>query len=448
MANLGRYVALNGMQFGRNAAEGLGYASSMAKSVRGLSKGVISKKRKTMSGSAPRTGSYGGGGYAGRIVTKKKRTYSKKRKSVKRKSYKRKRNARVKGENHFASLGATSTREISGTITDGDCVYIGHSSMAPTELLRVTVYALMRKLYIEATGWDGDNLKSIIPYRMTATNAQVSDGHKVVVKYVDNLALNTKNQYVLPVSDPSQTLESIGNLMANWFFSFSSQEGIWKDTRLLWIAIIDDGTGFMRAHIDLTSAKVDVYTKSELKIQNCTIPETGATTEDNVLNQPLVGRSYRFNSYLPQSADDDQNYIDALDQETGVTTWRANHPSGQQYETWKEPPPSKAFVNCAGSTQLRLEPGHIKMHTNSTRKTMGFENLLIALAVRPGNNNQRSTRVGEHDLFALERVLQIAGVLPIKLIYECNIMTCATVSTRKRHAIMQRVTYVTQNSMP
>lgn len=426
----------------------MGLASSMAKSARGLSKGVVSKKRKTMSGSTTNPGSYSGAGYAGRFG-KKKRTYSKKRKSYKRKIYKRKRVARVKGENYFSSYGATSTREVSGTITDPDCVYLGHSSLAPSELLRVTVYGLLRKLYNEAIGWDGDNLSTIIPYRMTALGAQVSDGHKVVLKYVTNMSLNTKDQYVLDCTALDLTLAGVSEFFYTFLSQFSSQDTDWKNRRLLWISIVDTGTGHTRGHIDLNSAKVSFMTKSELKVQNCTIPETGAVTEDHVLNQPLVGRTYSFKSYLPASTDDDQNYIDAIDQESGVMTWRANQSSGVQYETWKEPPPSKAFSNCAGSATVRLEPGHIKMHTSITRRVMSFESLLMALCIRQGGNtNSRSTRVGQHDLFALERVLQIAGVLPIKIIYECNILTCATVLTRKRHSVMQKVTYRTQNSLP
>jgi len=451
MANLGRLVARNGLTYMRRGAEGAQYAASMAKSARSVSKGFVSKKRKASGppgGGGGGGGEIGGGGYAGKIVTKKKRTVSKKRKAYKRKAYKRKRRVRAKGENYYAQFGATSTREVSGTITDPDCVYIGHASMAPVELLRVVSYSLVRKLYNEALGWDGDNLRSVIPYRMTALNAQVSDGHKVVVKYINNMALNTKDQYVLPVTSPTQTLMDIGDFLATWFSGFSSQDATWKDTRLLWISIVDDTTGNTRAHIDLTSARVSLMTKSDLKIQNVTIPETGATTEDNVLNQPLVGRYYHFNSYVPNSADDDQNYIDALDQETGVLSWRAGQTTGQQYVTWKEPPPSKAFVNCAGTGTVRLEPGHIKMHTNMTSTSMLFEKALMAMAVRQSFVNQKSTRIGQHDLFALERVLQISGVLPIKIIYEANILTCASISTRKRHGIMQRVTYATQNSVP
>jgi len=396
------------------------------------------KKRKAASRVPPTGGGGGGAGFGGPIAKGKRASSRGKR------TYKRR--AARKGENHYAKYGAVSTKEISGTLTDGDCVYLGHSSLVPDECLRVVVYAIVRQLYKRAIGYEADNMKSVIPYR-TVAGVQKSSGHSINIKYCNNMANNTKDQVMLAITGDDQTIVSIGDAIMPRFQEMSSGIDVWKNSRLLWIEIIDDTTGFCRSHMDLSTMTVDLFTKSELKIQNVTIPNVDAVTEDNVNNVPLVGRVYNMSQWCPKSSDDDNNLLDIGIQSTGMITWGPQRVTGQQYEAWKEPPPSKAFLNCSSSSTVRLEPGMIKNHYSSTRKSMKLEDFLIAMAFNNSTASTKNVRVGTHDMFALERLLQLEGALPIKVIYECNAFTAATVSTKNRACIMQKVTYATQNSL-
>lgn len=403
--------------------------------------------RRTVSSSS---GTKAAAGYAGPIGRRRRVNPKTRKRVVKRKRVYKKRaiRSRIRGENYYAKNGCIATKEIVGTITDPDCVYLGHSSLVPDECLRTLVYAIVRRLYKQAIGYEADNMKSVIPYKTTSSGAQESNGHSVIVKYANNLTLNTKNQDVITVSGTTETIVSVGDMILTQFRNVSTASDGWKNARLLWIAIIDDVTGHTRAHMDLSTMKVDLYSKSELKMQNVTIPDTSSVTEDNVNNVPLVGRYYHMSQWAPKTSDDDNNYLDAGIQDTGMITWRANQTWGQQFETWKEPPPSKAFTNCTASSLVRMEPGTVRQHTSVTRKVMRLEDFLIALAYNSSNVANKNCRIGTHDMFAMERLLSRYGELPIKLVYECNFFTAVSVSSSHKAAIMQRMTFGEQNSLP
>jgi len=385
-------------------------------------------------------------GYAGPIARKRK--YTRKRAPTgKRRSVKRFKRSAVKGENYFAKRGALSTLEVSGTVTDPNCVYVGHSSLVPMECFRNFMYALIRRVYKEAIGYEASNIKSVIPYR-TVAGAQVSSGHSIIVKYVSDLTTNARDQQVMNITNPAYTIENVGNDSFDLFAQISGASDVWKNRRLLYIMCVDDTTGLCRCQLDLQTLKVELYSRSELKIQNVTVPSATDTTEDAVTNVPLVGRSYHLTHWNPAIADEESNQLVAGNQESGVITYRAGANSGQQYEAWREPPPSCAFTNCNGMTKVRMEPGHIRNHVSVTRKTMLLELYLQSLARRGSGDTNRNCKLGTHDMIALERLLQLEGGLPIKLIYECNFTTGVAVVPKFTTPMMQKFATRTQNSIP
>lgn len=308
------------------------------------------------------------------------------------------------------------------------------------------VYALVRKLYYKALGFEASNMREVIPYKTTA-GAQNSGGHTITVKYSNNMSSNTKNQDVIAIGD-GESIVSVGDLIINMFKNVASNSDGWKNARLLWIDLTDTTTGISRAHMDLTGVKVTLYSKSDLKLQNVTVPYAAATTEDNVSNVPLHGRSYHMKNWCPVPSDQDGNFMVPLEQ-TGVITFRSSQFVGSQYETWKEPPPKKCFVNCSGSYGQHLEPGAIKTDSLMTRVTMSLERFLLALSTSYafGNSGNKSVRIGQHTLFAMERLLQVAGTLPVQMNYEVNYFTGVSVSARNKRAIMQKVTFATQSNL-
>lgn len=436
-----------------NASSAVGTAAGLArhgyaayKRARSWSQGLAGPPTKKRINTTPKgVPNVHNAGYVGRIYTKRRKRKGKRpgKRPVKR-TYKRRKRSYLRGENYYAKYGAISTLEITGAVTDGDCVYLGHSSLVPTESMRIVLYALVRKLYKVAIGYEADNMKSIIPYKSGAS--QNSGGHTLYLKLQNN-DNGSKTQQTFVIGS-GKTLVDVGDQLFEYFKTFSADYAATKQLKLLWLELVDDLSLDVRAHIDLSTLYVDLYTKSDLKIQNCTIPSATAVETDNINNVPLVGRSYSMNHFNPRTSEDDAWAFNAVNQDTGMLLIRANEFPGQQYETWKEPPPSKSFVNCVASSVVRLEPGTIKNHISSTRKRMQFERFLLAISFRENFVQNRSVKIGSHDLMALERLLAREGDLPIRVQYECNYFHAATVSWRNKPAIMQKVTFASVSNVP
>lgn len=441
----------------RQYAQGAAYGLSGARQLYRFYSGV--KKRRTATGASQIVARGGGGGraveagYAGRFRNlKRKKRAIRTRKRPKRKPVKRTRRRYVKGENYYGKYGAINTTEINGSVSDTDCVYLGHSSFAPGVMLSMIAYAIIRRLFKMGIGYESDNLEDVIPYISGAVEA--SNGCVVEIRQI-NLDTGVKSR-ITHTLGASETLASVGNWLKLNVLEFASSESTnnpvndtERNNRLLSIQLTDLSTNTVKAHMDLTTLKVSAFAKSTLKMQNVTIPTAGADETDNVANTPLQGRQYHFAHWQPATADTDMVVLNRVNQDTGVLAVEIKK-SGvgglpAKYNTWKEPPPSKAFVNCSKSVPTRIEPGTIKEHTSITRVNMSLERMLRAICLRRGNVNNRSVKLGQHEIFAWERMIQMSGDLPLKVNYECNIFTGVAVTHRPANAIMQTFGSVTQS---
>jgi len=442
-------VIHEGRKLYRSGRAAVGYASS-------------SKKRKADGPAVAGGGRGTDAGYAGKFKGKRvkrlgKRRYPSKKRTPKRRSYKRKRSRVIKGENYYARSGGITTREVSGSLSDPDCVYLGHSSVCVGDALAMIAIAMVRKIFKLGIGYEPDNERSIIPYRTTgavggAPGAQDSLGAVLLFKRA-NTDTGVKSDLYYTTTNVD-TIASVANwVKANVLDVYSAEAAPFpgtatlRNSKLLWMQLLDDNTRQVRAHIDLTTMYVDLYSKSNLKIQNVTVPTLTATEADNVTNVPLTGRHYHMNAWQPVTGDDDMTTLNWVNQDTGVLSVEIKAFSGvlgQQYLTWKEPPPSKAFVNCVSSDKIHLEPGTIKSHMSTCRRRMTLENMLKALCQRIGDVRNRSVKIGRHDLFAMERMISMDGDLDLKIRYECNFFTGVSVSYRNRPALMQTLNKITQ----
>jgi len=320
----------------------------------------------------------------------------------------------AKGENYFARHGVTDTVEVSGTVSDADCVYIGHSSFSPHRLLEAAVAAVLRKMYRQAIGYDVSSVEETIPYK----NGN-SDGHTIHVWWRGSDGNIAHEYHAIPVSQSLQTLSysAIGNI-----FKRADE----SDYHLLRMSILDNETNLCRATLDLTKVTFDFMYKSELKIQNVTISNAASDEADDVNNVPLVGRNYEFKNWYPGTNGAlPSNLLDAVNQETGVTLTRASNLPGFG---WREPPPSKVFDGCVKSEKIRIQPGTIKSDWLIGHGSMTLDKFLKGLRfdyitgtpAQQGAVRNRRVNIGRHSMVALEKVISINGTLPIKVFYEVN----------------------------
>jgi len=325
----------------------------------------------------------------------------------------------AKGENYFARHGITDTVEVSGTVSDADCVYIGHSSFSPHRLLEAAVSSLLRKMYRQAIGYDVSSVDEYIPYK----NGN-SDGHSIHVWWRGSDGNVAHEYHSIPVNQSLQTLSysAIGNI-----FKRADE----SDYHLLRMSILDNETNLCRATLDLTKVTFDFMYKSELKIQNVSIANAASDEADDVNNVPLVGRNYEFKNWYPGTNGQGtgavlaSNLLDAVNQETGVVLSRASNLPGFG---WREPPPSKVFDGVVKSEKIRIQPGTIKSDWLIGRGSMTLDKFLKGLRfdyitgtpAQQGAVRSRRVNIGRHSLVALEKVISINGTLPIKVFYEVN----------------------------
>ena len=324
--------------------------------------------------------------------------------------------AAAKGENYFATNGVTDTMEVSGTISDPDCVYVGHSSFSPMRMLEAIVQSVLRKLYSAAIGYDLSSINQTIPYKGID-----SDGHTITVSWRNPDGTTSSEYHAITVGMSIQSIAAINHPVGAIF-----KNVVQNDVQLMRITITDKDTNLTRATLDLTKTKIEYYFKSELKVQNVTISNLASDEADDVNNVPLVGRNYEFKSWHPDAGGSTAlttiNLLAASSQSWGVSLVRG----AQMEQGWREPPPSKVFTGVTKSEKIRIQPGHIKSDWLIDSGSMTLDRLLHALHYDPSGGNDHTKRmsrrvmIGRHSLCALEKVISIFGTLPIKVFYECN----------------------------
>nr|QJI53648.1 MAG: capsid protein [Cressdnaviricota sp.] len=364
-------------------------------------------------------------------------------------TYKRKRarkSATLHGETYHATHGTTTTFEVSGTVSDPDCVYIGHAPYVPEELMKVIVAAVLRRLYFKAIEWDCTNQKDYVPYR-----AGNSAGHTISVAYgtAQDSNAGTFSHHLI---GPNQSFSQVAEIILQKFLDFSgggsadNQNG-----KLQYIELTDTTSGDLKARINLINLQLELHCVSTLKIQNTSFATGGSSEADDVHNIPLIGKSYTFKGISPSPTDIYAGKMSIVGGASGMTLCRS-HENGTAtiYESWREPPVAKAFTNCKTSCKVQLPPGSIKSDVVVFKKRLAFEPFIRALRLRnvePTSSTQGGM-LGTSAMIALEKMISISGAGNIRTNYECNFLMGASVFEKHRPVAMQKVVYLTRNSDP
>jgi len=347
--------------------------------------------------------------------------------------------AAAKGENYYARYGTTDTLEVSGVVSDPNCVYLGHSSFSATRILQSAVQAILRKLYIAAIGFDVSSISETIPY----TNGN-SGGHSVHLwSRIGNTGGSQTEYHAIADGVSISAISAFSHPVGAWF-----QGLLDLDRQAMRISIMDNTTNLVRATLDLTKCTLDYYFKSEMKIQNVTISATGSDEADDVNNVPLVGRSYEFKTWSPSfnqtlSAGNILNAVPVL---TGVNVRRAG-----EFESamsgMREPPPSKVFMGVVKTDKVRLQPGTIKSDWLIGSGKITLDRFIGGLQTIPGHSFNRRVMFGRHSMVALEKVIGIAGTLPIKVYYEVNHFIGISAKCGFTHAVVGTHGTTTQDNL-
>lgn len=337
----------------------------------------------------------------------------------------------------YANKGVWSTFEVQGTTSDPDCLYVTHMAIDSFQMVELMILSLFRKLFQKA-GYNISNISEILG-SINIGNSQ--DWQIELTQYNQLTGVESVLQsYTTVAADSLITIASQFN--AN-FMLFSSGAtttpsigAAANDLRLYRLILYqqDYNVTLGKVHecaIQLEDEIVHYYGRSELKVQNRTKSASGSGDSEDVSNNPLVGRLYKF-SGIPKCRNKANYPLISVPVNNGVQLCRAAEFTGNS--TMKEPPSPTIFSNCKGSSLIRLEPGQIKETHVKVKKSGSFLNLLqkMRLQYGVGTGFKASYSMFPSEIVSLEDVINVNSSELISLAYEANRVLGAYLVTKKK----------------
>lgn len=348
--------------------------------------------------------------YNGKYTGKFKRTRAK---PVKRKWY---------------AQGAVEKIERGGVVSDSQCAYVGATNTPMRKQLESICRCILKELFKQAGIQIVDWTKNI----EIKTGAFMTLNHQF---YLDANSSSISTDLLATISS-STTYDAIitsmrSNMQNRYTTLVPSYPVLWK---------LESGnetsnlafTPLAQVHADQFKFEVKNYVM--MLIQNRTLAQgTEANQHDNITNNPLVGKMYvcSSNGAVPRirgSAPSQGGFIP--DSVTGIF----NQPHGIDEKNLIKPPKPWYWRNVVKSSNIRLEPGEIKRHTETFTKSYDLSKFLVKMNAQLISAT-RQTFMGSTVFFALEKLLDSRdSEAPISIGYEVN-TTLKTSYTYKKQVI-------------
>jgi hypothetical protein len=382
--------------------------------------------------------------------------------------FKRRRTGKRK-DDRFLRNGFKNTMEITGVVSDPDCVYVGHSTSSGARILTVFLNAALRKLFAR-----GGVKVERIDEKIDGYHTFSADAFKVVLE-VDTIRTGVgpvNTEYTLNANESIYSIvgDIANGVVPNWtglvdfwrnYCSFGQTNGssgsvqypralkLYRNDRTpanLWV---------YSCEVNFFEENINLFIKSDLKIQNRTLSATGGTDENDISNNPLIGRSYQFNTGAPllKGLNNPNGLITGVNDRTGVITIRAaSLDSGSGNPIFKEPPPPKIFANLSRDGKAVLQPGQIKTDTLIYSTRMQCHKFFDRLRWAPDDYNVPGAKsfktAGKCGMFALEDVINVNGTQNISIAYECNRYEMCYLTTMKTSVSIGSFQNTVQNEIP
>lgn len=276
--------------------------------------------------------------------------------------------------------GVTRKFEGGNTITDADAVYVGHSTGAGNEVLKLAFMQLTKDLVTKAgwtlASWEEpppvDSLSYTFAFTFwTGEQDQTLGNSSTALPTFDGSTVKWFNWF-----------DTIINAVAS-VFSVTSQKHIFQQCR------ITNSLGVTLAQINMKDYSLIMSLYSKLTIQNRTKAGTTGAPEgsiEEVTNNPLNGKLYlgKGNTFVPAWRRSGTTGYPGMiaNRDNGTISVTANEfdsgPAGVSNDTVKEMP-SLNFFGVSKGAQQKLLPGQLKHHTLRTSTTIGWNRLMSLL---------------------------------------------------------------------
>lgn len=314
-------------------------------------------------------------------------------------------------------------------------VLIGHSVLSKTYTNQVVEFAICKMLAIKLDR-SFNSLSEVVSgttafrievqYRNVASGAIQTHGHTFASTDSWNTVRNKISEWM---RNTQNTVPGV----------------IWNSLSFFEIIPATPNQLMCKVRLDLLKAKIELFAKSTLKIQNRT--REGSIESDAVDNCPLYGKVYEGNGnyffykgdkssqdYQPFVPDDNNNSFSYQFGES-VSTRNEGAPiiDVAMLSTLREPPSKNMFYKVKTEGSAHLDPGMIKTSVLVYKRKMLLNTYLRLLSYNgdPNSNNERNTLdIGSFRFLILEKLLQPTGTVAQ------NIINCACEVDNKIGAII------------
>jgi len=349
--------------------------------------------------------------------------------------------------------GVAVTSEISGTVTDLNCVYLLHTAADPSQMITYVAYALVRHL-LEKVG--GQKILSTTAKLQNLGYATATGLSIKVYAFGRYDVTATENPLIEFDSTATSTLASLGDTLAGYLVTYSGDYPLsgtdseaksfeWTKLSLYQKTAATGATQELVGQLDLRYTTVHINASSVLKFQNSTVSGDAATTTDSVSANPLQGYSYYFGKGYPQTANIQVKHLSMYQNQPnkGLTaTTAAAIATSELYPSpaYENPPLPNQFRNCTKSAKVRLDPGMIQSSKVYYSVDMNVMNILKKIKYQPitvATKEYIPNIITPTAMVALEEMINIGESVSTNVRFECEKdLTVYCTSYNKKNPIL------------
>lgn len=324
--------------------------------------------------------------------------------------------------------GVIWTREIGGKVTSDKCRYIGHISMPHRSTMEVMSLALIKYIFMRMN-LDVQDLATtnelVAIYRFVA-------GDILAIGYRQTAtAAVTTNTFVVGAAD------TIDTLLSQWTVLFTDMPEQGYLVSFTYTPAATSTHPFLQ--FNLMSTFVEVYFKSDLKLQNTSADSPDDDEMTSVERIPLIGKSYTGPGNHCDVLGDKRVGIADPNPFTGDAVYGMINADGTNDFSPNlastEPVPSYMMLHAKYAGKISLEPGEIKTSTLVSRYRM----LLNRFMAHFSSNEtiataQRRKHLGKFRIFAIEKIVEpksAATNAHISIDYENNTSMTVAINAKR-----------------
>jgi len=323
-------------------------------------------------------------------------------------------------DREYLRTGASIQYENSGTITDANCVYVGHSVIPVSKAVLVTCMAVLRRMF-EKEGLQisnpeiviGDTSLYVIDY--FRKSAETGAGNLPYHTYVNAVGFTLQEcaqDMVTNVVLPLYTHD----INEDWFLSEIRLRRTNAAPAFPIFQVVD--VQQLTLHIKGTSA---------MKVQNRTATAAGAEADD-VDNQPLKGKLYEMKGLQPVYTGEGAVAF-PVGKSTGVNVTVAGASN-----ILRDPPHPKMF-GAQKSSNIIINPGQIKYSSLKYERVCDLDWFFkqVQLPSAASKTVLRST-LGTNKLYAFEKMINV-GSNEILIAFEAEFDCKAYITNKPKKCI-------------